>query len=174
MQHFIYDSMSKLSLAAFIAFSLVAGADEASVGKTQERSKHLIETLDLLDIWWARPKDEKWSRFSFLKLKHPVESSFRKAIKNSKDNPDAGDYYTLEAPFAVANKKPQGFIILVNQERQIIASFRFRYSTINKKALEWVKILKCDFQETLEYNASMSLKGIELDRTIEDLLGGEK
>jgi hypothetical protein len=109
-----------------------------------------------------------------LKLKNPVESSFRKAIKNAKDNPDAGDYYTLEAPFAVTNKKPQGLIIFVNQESQIIASFRFRYSTINKKALEWVKILKCDFREMLEYNASMSLKGIELDRTIEDLLGEEK
>lgn len=135
------------------------------------RLNALVREKNKPEVWWLRPLDLEWKAFKFTKLDSDNGVLLLGFLADSSFKVNAGEFFTLDAPFDFLDKKKQGVLIVRSTINEGVLGFRFRGTNVDPKALEFIVLHEFDPKGRVKYSFNKDFSGVVLKGDFRRILG---
>lgn len=159
--------LSLASVALFVTDCLAQGVE----GDFRPRLKATQKLLELpCAVWWARPLDNAWSKYDFIRIDEQSSIKLVDSFKLAKIEDDACNWALMAYEYPDADKKGQGVLVFDAGEDRRFA-FWFQANFVNRKAMGFADIGKFDPKSgLLEFDRVGVLVGVVLSVDFRNVL----
>jgi hypothetical protein len=159
--------LSLVSAALFVTDGMGQGV-EGDFRPRLKASQKLLESPSA--VWWARPLDDAWSKYDFIRLDGHSAKKLIDSFKTAAIEEKACNWNLLALEYPDADKRGQGVLVFDGGEDKRVA-FWFKSTFVNRKAMGFADIGKFDPKSgLLEFDSVGVMIGVVLSVDFRNIL----